>query len=226
MSLLKKGSKGSAVKDLQAKLNKADPKPKPPLKEDGIFGPLTDKAVRNYQKKNGLAVDGKVGPYTLATIKNSGKLPEMTVRDYNKQTETFQKAWLHNQASVTGLLAVQSEIDGLNTVWAKEIRNADVLFGANYKYWEQVNKLCEKLVNKQKEFETVLLENPKKAKVLVKECEALDAQIETIGNSNIRPNQIKSGKSIAAARAKLDSATRAIQSGMDTINKRNEAFKF
>jgi len=53
MSILKKGSKGSAVEDLQKKLNKANPKPKPPLTEDGDFGSLTDKAVRKFQLENG-----------------------------------------------------------------------------------------------------------------------------------------------------------------------------
>jgi len=226
MSVLKKGSKGSAVKDLQAKLNKANPKPKPPLAEDGDFGSLTDKAVRNYQKKHDLTVDGKVGPYTLAAIKNSGKLPKMSVKDYEKKTTQFQHAWQHNKASVTGLLAVKAEIDTLNTVWSKEIQNADVLFGANHKYWGQISDLCTKLVEKQKEFDTVLLKNPKKATALVKECEALEAQIEAIGLSKIRPNQIKSGKSIATARAKLSSSNKVIKSGMDAINKRNEAFKF
>lgn len=34
------------------------------LKEDGIFGPLTEKAVKAYQKKHGLNQDGIVGPKT------------------------------------------------------------------------------------------------------------------------------------------------------------------
>ncbi len=100
MSILKKGSKGSTVKDLQAKLNKADPKPKPPLDEDGFFGPLTEKAIRNFRKKNGLKAGGKAGPLTFATLLYGGKLPEMAVQDYVKRTEKFKKSWLHNQKNV------------------------------------------------------------------------------------------------------------------------------
>jgi murein L,D-transpeptidase YcbB/YkuD len=35
-----------------------------PLAVDGIFGPRTQAAVKDYQKKHGLTVDGKVGPHT------------------------------------------------------------------------------------------------------------------------------------------------------------------
>lgn len=55
MTTLKLGSKGNDVKTLQSKLN---------LKVDGVFGPLTDKAVKEFQKKNGLVVDGIVGTKT------------------------------------------------------------------------------------------------------------------------------------------------------------------
>jgi putative chitinase len=47
--LLKKGSKGGDTKRLQEKLG---------LTVDGSFGPGTEKAVKEWQSKNGLAVDG------------------------------------------------------------------------------------------------------------------------------------------------------------------------
>ena len=55
MNTLKLGSKGNEVKALQGKLN---------LIEDGIFGPITEEAVKNFQNKNGLIADGIVGPKT------------------------------------------------------------------------------------------------------------------------------------------------------------------
>jgi peptidoglycan hydrolase-like protein with peptidoglycan-binding domain len=60
------GSTGPAVKELQERLNAQGATP--PLKVDGIFGPLTDAAVRGFQRSRGLSVDGVVGPKTWAAL--------------------------------------------------------------------------------------------------------------------------------------------------------------
>ncbi len=41
------------------------------LPVDGEFGPVTETAIRDFQKKNGLTVDGVVGPITWATLQAS-----------------------------------------------------------------------------------------------------------------------------------------------------------
>jgi len=56
---LKVGSKGDMVKKMQKVLG---------LKEDGDFGPGTEKAVKAWQTKNGLTADGVVGPKSLAKM--------------------------------------------------------------------------------------------------------------------------------------------------------------
>lgn len=54
--LLKKGSKGNNVKVIQEHLK---------LRTDGDFGPNTEKAVKEWQKRNGLIPDGIIGPNSL-----------------------------------------------------------------------------------------------------------------------------------------------------------------
>ena len=66
---LKRGSQGSTVRTLQTR-----------LKEwgyytgavDGVYGAATEAAVKKFQKKNGLTVDGIAGPATLRAIGISG----------------------------------------------------------------------------------------------------------------------------------------------------------
>lgn len=64
-SILKRGSKGSAVKTLQKKLTSLGYNTKG---IDGSFGPNTEKAVRLFQKKHHLTVDGIVGPATKKAL--------------------------------------------------------------------------------------------------------------------------------------------------------------
>ena len=62
--LLRKGDTGAAIKLLQHRLNLVGSQ----LTVDGIWGVATDQAVRNYQYKAGLTVDGIVGPKTQAAL--------------------------------------------------------------------------------------------------------------------------------------------------------------
>lgn len=57
--VLKKGDRGSAVKNLQIRLN---------VLPDGIFGELTEEAVKDFQAKYGLEADGIVGEKTISAM--------------------------------------------------------------------------------------------------------------------------------------------------------------
>lgn len=70
--LLRRGSRNTYVADVQAELN-ADLSPSPHLVVDGIFGSLTDTAVKRFQRENHLVVDGIVGPNTHAALFPSGE---------------------------------------------------------------------------------------------------------------------------------------------------------
>lgn len=59
MKTIKKGSIGDEVKVLQKYLG---------INVDGIFGPVTEKKVKEWQKENGLTPDGIVGPKSWAIV--------------------------------------------------------------------------------------------------------------------------------------------------------------
>jgi len=63
--LLRSGTQGIDVSEWQGQLNvvRADL-----IDVDGIFGPDTDRATRDFQRSRGLAVDGIVGPNTRAAM--------------------------------------------------------------------------------------------------------------------------------------------------------------
>lgn len=64
VTLWKTGSKGEEVKYIQSCLVKHGFD----IKQDGIFGTWTTKAVKEFQKKRGIKVDGIVGPITLGEL--------------------------------------------------------------------------------------------------------------------------------------------------------------
>ena len=59
MAILLRGLRGEPVRRLQEKLG---------VDADGIFGGGTEKALKDYQKANGLSVDGIAGPDTFAQM--------------------------------------------------------------------------------------------------------------------------------------------------------------
>jgi Putative peptidoglycan binding domain/N-acetylmuramoyl-L-alanine amidase len=63
--VLKQGSRGGAVRSLQALLVEKASKT---IATDGIFGPATDAAVRQHQKFLGMKVDGIVGQNTWGSL--------------------------------------------------------------------------------------------------------------------------------------------------------------
>lgn len=79
---LRKGMSGDDVKTLQEILA-TDPSIYPEGVVNGFYGPLTEKAVRKFQKKLGLEQAGNVGPKTLERLREiyekgagkSGKVP-------------------------------------------------------------------------------------------------------------------------------------------------------
>lgn len=63
-TMLRFGSKGAGVRELQGLLNRLGYA----LNVDGDFGETTHKVVQQFQRDNGLEPDGKVGPLTQAAL--------------------------------------------------------------------------------------------------------------------------------------------------------------
>lgn len=78
MSIVKKGMRGAPVKRLQEKLG---------IEADGIFGPGTEKAVRDFQSSAGLVVDGIAGPDTFTAL----GLNELVLLRIGTRGETVKK---------------------------------------------------------------------------------------------------------------------------------------
>ena len=83
----KKGDKGEIVKQIQLALH---------LLPDGIFGKITEEAVRAFQSDNGLKVDGIVGPATLA------KLGIAVAAGMKKSKRTITEIIVHCTATAEG----------------------------------------------------------------------------------------------------------------------------
>ncbi len=78
MTILGRGMAGEPVKRLQEKLG---------VPVDGQFGPATEKAVRDFQTKEKIAVDGIAGPDTFTRM----GLPELVYLQVGSIGDTVKK---------------------------------------------------------------------------------------------------------------------------------------
>jgi Transglycosylase-like domain/Putative peptidoglycan binding domain len=57
--IVKRGDRGPAVRSIQQRLR---------ITADGVFGPITERAVKRFQSRHNLVPDGIVGPLTRAAL--------------------------------------------------------------------------------------------------------------------------------------------------------------
>ncbi|HEX2053079.1 MAG TPA: peptidoglycan-binding protein [Actinomycetota bacterium] len=80
MDLIRRGHRGKAVADLQSRLEKLD-FVIDPSELGGTFGPSTEMAIKEFQQKSGLDVDGIVGDATWkALVETSWRLGDRPLR--------------------------------------------------------------------------------------------------------------------------------------------------
>ena len=124
------GSQGDAVRELQSQLNRRGYQ----LEEDGVFGSKTKAAVRDYQKKNGLRLDGIAGDETwgslLAPAADAGEaaaaVPKAKVSDATaRELSKLEKGYTPS-ADVTAAASYRDSVaaaqpGGYESAYAREL---------------------------------------------------------------------------------------------------------
>lgn len=81
------GSTGDVVRRAQRALRRT---PDLGLVVDGIFGPLTEATVKEFQQGAGLTADGVVGPLTWNALPDGGPMPTLQVGSTGEVVRSLQ----------------------------------------------------------------------------------------------------------------------------------------
>lgn len=137
-STLRKGARGDNVTNLQQMLNKNGYN----LAEDGVFGGKTLAAVRDYQSKNGLTVDGIVGNNTWGKLTGNTSTTPSTPKDIS-QMNTAERLAYYETAKPT---YDSTYSDALKAHLEGGIPKNDI---SKLPYNEQIAALTEQIANRQ-----------------------------------------------------------------------------
>lgn len=128
--VLKKGSKGQAVAELQKALG-VDP-------ADGDFGPKTHEAVRAFQRSNGLNDDGVVGKDTAGAMAGATPVSRVTFSESDADPVAVKAPARAAAPAARGVAAAPSEKEvkgaGVGTYAAYGLGGLALLFGG-YALW-------------------------------------------------------------------------------------------
>lgn len=174
MAVLKKGSKGPGVKEAQDLLNKVGAKPK--LTLDGLFGPLTDKQTRIFQKKAKTKVDGKIGEMTLATLKFGGALPVLP--EIASDSRVLRDASHGDYAAVLAkdVDDAETKFSAMAAASKKRFATIQKMQAANVAEGKQRVAVAKKLISLNQAFEKNLKSNPKKSEKLLSDIDKLGGE--------------------------------------------------
>ena len=145
-SIIKYGSTGDDVRRLQEKLNEYGYG----LDTDGIFGVKTQSAVRDYQKNNGLSVDGIVGANTWGKLNASSQNTNNNVQQNQNNTNTNSSSNFSESNELPErpeYVKSQAVIDAENKV--KEWENG-APSAYESKYSQQIESILNDILNREK----------------------------------------------------------------------------
>ncbi len=134
------GSSGEEVKKLQTELNKYGYK----LDVDGQFGSKTQSAVKDYQKKNNLSVDGIVGKNTWGSLTANSKTASTSKPKQNKSKTSKNTKKQTNRPTYKKSDTVKKAEKKLSN-WEK---NSPGEYDS--KYSEQIEGILNDILNREK----------------------------------------------------------------------------
>ena len=167
--LLNKGTKGNDVKQMQKVLKQLGyelgnfGENKDGI--DGIFGSVTQAAVRAFQEANGLTVDGIVGPETLKALKAA-------TAELNKTADAAEGL----NGTIEDLISNITELGG-----------RDKIIKAFGTLWEKISKIGSAVKETWKE---VFKEFPSAEEILMKAIDAFSNFVDNLDDSDEKIKQI------------------------------------
>lgn len=138
-SQIKKGARGSDVEELQRLLKQNGYS----LAEDGIFGSDTQAAVRDYQRKNGLAIDGIVGVNTWnSLLGGSGGASSLN------PTTNSTANWLADYEGNRPTYSQSQAVTDAANILAQYEKNKPGAYQSNYS--AQIQGILDQIMNREK----------------------------------------------------------------------------
>ena len=185
---LKKGSTGSDVSELQKLLNSKGCDPE--IETDGIFGQKTEDAVKQFQRRAGLLVDGLAGPKTMKMIRGEDLierksedhlLPPVLQRFRDLGFKVFEKPFMMNIFGIRRKDGVPDQFDDLLGVAYRNELDQWVV-----RYWKGTTDAGLYFLHK--------ISNPKGCAILVEDRQYLECYKIGLHRSKYRAMVQRCGK--------------------------------
>lgn len=147
-TVLKNGSRGEAVKQLQTQLNSAGYN----LAVDGIYGAKTLAAVKDYQSKNNLTADGIAGSRTLGALggQTTGNTGNSNAGSGGESNNALKGVSAGTSANLSKYQSGYTPSDSVNTAYEKLQSILDSRPEAyTSAYDRQIQEIYDKIMNRE-----------------------------------------------------------------------------